>query len=82
MLMKGTAVGNLAWGNGNITLISSLSMMATFLMCSTSWGFVSILHLANGLSRVISFVTPGVFFQVLESILQDLYTKLQQADIG
>lgn len=82
MLMKGTAVGNLAWGNGNITLISSLSMMATFLMCSTSWGFVSILHLANGLSRVISFVTPGVFFQVLESISQDLYTKLQQADIG
>lgn len=66
MLMKGAAVGNLTWGNGNITLISSLSLsFTTFLTWSFSWGFVSILHLANKLSRVISFVTPGVFFQVL-----------------
>ena len=61
MLMKGTAVSNLAWGNGHITLISSSSMIATFLMWSTSWGFVSILHLTYKLSEVISFLTPGVF---------------------
>ena len=41
MLMKGAAVGNLTWGNGNITLISSLSLsFTTFLMWSFSWGFV------------------------------------------
>ena len=34
--MKETSVGNLAWGNGHNTLISSSSIIAIFLMLSTS----------------------------------------------
>lgn len=56
-------------------------MIAIFLVFSASWSLISILHRENKLSRLISFLTPGVFFQVLESIWQALYTKLQ-ADIG
>lgn len=74
-------MGNLACGNGHIKLISSSSMIAIFLVLSTSYRFISILHGENQLFRLISFLTPDVFFRVLESISLALYKKLQ-ADIG
>lgn len=36
LLVRGTGVSNFAWGNGHIKLISSSSMIAVFLVFSTS----------------------------------------------